>query len=226
MWLMFSIGSSAQAAPFKPGETITYTIKQLAFSAGEASLTYKGPVTLEGNPYILVLFEASGFQFQDKEEIYLEPETLLPMIVKREVDYLGKHEVITERYDHEAGTVKISKRVKGETTVETLEKPGPIDNIYGFIYRYRLNGSFEIGEELDITLPTMDLTMLVDSKETLKAAGEAFDSYYLKSDPDKYKLWFSATEEKIPLRISGAVGMANTTMIMNDYRPNGQTKTD
>ena len=60
-----------------------------------------------------------------------------------------------------------------------------MDNIYGFIYRYRKEGSFKIGDVLNMTLPTKDLKIQLVNRAVLKIGEKSYDSYYMQSQPDE-----------------------------------------
>jgi len=202
--------------PFAVGETIHYSVRKLGLR-GKASLVYQGPVTFKGQKLVLVVFTTEAFNFFDQENIYLDPEDYRPVFVERDLNIFGKKEKIFEEYLPDEGKIMVTKEASGKTSTQQLEVKGAIDNIYGFIYRYRKQGVFKVGDTLDVRLPTQQIKIKLTKRTTIKAAGKTYDSYYMHSDPDKYKLWFGAGPMKLPLRISGAAGFGNTVMIMTDY---------
>ncbi len=199
-------------------EVIHYAIMQMGIKAGQADLTWVGPVNYKGKDLLLVTFKADGFNFYDEEKIYLDPAAYKPFIVERDLNIMGKKEKITEEYHTDKGEILITKIAGGKTTQQVLQKAGVVDNIYGFIFRYRKSGSFKIGDEIDIILPTTDLKISLDKETKIQAGGKTYDSFYMQSKPSKYKLWFDKSDKKIPLRINGAVGIGNTVMVMTDYK--------
>ena len=206
----------AEPPPFKPGEAIYYKIHKLGLR-GEATLVYKGPSSVGRKKALLIIFTSRAFNFYDQERIYVDPETFQPIRVDRDLDIFGKREKITE--DYSEGRIQITKiDGKGRKSQQTIETKHKVDNIYGFIYRYRLHGSFKEGEVLDMHLPTKDLTLKLVRKEQVEAAKKSFDSYYMESEPSEYKVWFDAGPNKLPLRISGAAGFGDTVMIMKSRR--------
>ncbi len=203
---------------YLPGEMITYDIKSLGVRAGQATLSYQGPNNLDGKPVVLIVFTAQAANFYDEEKIYADQETLYPLRVERDLNIWGKKEKITEDYNQAKGTTTLTKTVNSKTTTQVIEKAGPIDNIYCFIYRYRKTGNFKIGDSFSIKLPTRDAVVKMIKSTTVKAGGEVYKAYYMQSDPAKYKMWFDESEGKIPLRINGAVGVNDTAMIMRSYQ--------
>ncbi len=208
----------ANEPPFPKGETITYAIKKLGLSVGEASYVFNGSTQIEGKQAFLLTFTAKAFNFFDEEKIYFDPTTFYPIMVQRNLNIFGKKEKIVEHYFHDKGEVIITKIAKKKETQQTIKKTGPIDNLICFIYRYRKFGTFQKDETLNMHLPTKDAAIRLLREENIKIATKQYNTYYLQSIPPQYKLWFSTGKNKIPLRISGALGPLNATMIMKNYK--------
>jgi hypothetical protein len=68
-----------------------------------------------------------------------------------------------------------------------------------------------------MTLPTKDLKIQLVKRETLKIEDKSYDSYYMESQPVRYKIWFDASKHKLPLRITGTIGLINSVMTMTSY---------
>lgn len=217
--LVFPVSMASAEEPVKDfsGEKITFAIKQIGIKAGEAVLSYEGPVKKEGKDYLLIVFRADGMNFFDEEKMYADPRTLFPQMVERNLNIFGNKEKITEYYETDQGKVRIVKTVDGKTTEQIIKKEGTLDNIYCFIYRYRRDGQFDKSKVFAANLPTMDLKIKLERETHLSAGGKKYKAYYLQSDPPKYKLWFAAEDGNIPLRIDGAVGVGSTSMIMRKY---------
>ena len=203
---------------FKKGEVITFKIEQMKVKAGEAKLSFEGLQEVDGQSLYLIIFKSHGFNFYDEEKIYVDPQNFRPVKVLRDVNIWGKKEKIMEEYLSKEKKIKITKRVGKKVTIDELPAKDNIENIYGFIYRYRQSGSFKIGDAMDIHLPTKDIKIKLDKKTTLNAAGKEFEAYYLNSEPSKYKIWLSSGAQHIPLKIAGSIGLANTVMVMTNYK--------
>ena len=138
-------------------------------------------------------------------------------MVKRDLNLWGKKEKITETYDGQ-GTIKIVKDANGKITAQEIKKNGTIDNIYCFIYRFRMKNQFSLGESLVMNLPTKDIKIKLVKKMKLKAASKMYDTFFMQSDPKQYMVWFDAGENKIPIRIDGSTGLGKTSMVMREYK--------
>ncbi|MBF0489385.1 MAG: DUF3108 domain-containing protein [Candidatus Omnitrophica bacterium] len=216
MLCVVGASSTVLAQAFKPGEKITYNVLQMGVKVGEATLTFVGEKAYENQKALLIVFQSKGLTFFDEEKIYLNPLTFKPLAVERDLDIFGNKEKINERYSQ--GSVKIFKDAAGKRIEQTIDKAGGMDNIYAFIYRYRQSGAFKMNERFDVHLPTKDITIQLKRQVDLNnIAGQNYRAFYMESDPAKYKLWFDASDKKLPLRISSAIGMANTVMVMTGY---------
>ncbi|MDP2654807.1 MAG: DUF3108 domain-containing protein [Candidatus Omnitrophota bacterium] len=212
----------AEETVFFSGETIRYSIKKVGVKAGEATLTFLGAKEVSGQKVLEIVFKAKAGNLYDGEErIFVDPVTYRPVQVHRDLHVFGKKEKILEFYDKETGRVRIVKTAGGKTTEQVIEKEQPLDNLYGFIYRYRREGRFDPEEKIAMNLPTTDVLIQLKEKVQIKAGGQVYQAYHMQSDPQKYRVWFDAGPQRIPLRIDGAVGFGNTVMIMNQYEPAG-----
>jgi hypothetical protein len=204
--------------PFGEGETIKYAIKKMGMKAGDAMLVFNGKTTWRGKEAYLITFSATALNFFDEEKIYADVETLYPLAVERNLNIWGKKEKITEIYDQVKGIVTVEKTSGEENSKQVIDRKEKVDNIYCFIYRYRISGEFNIGDAFSIRLPTKDVAIELVKKTTLKTAGKNYDAYYMQSDPSTYRVWFDVSKEKVPLRINGAVGFGDTAMTMVAYK--------
>lgn len=214
---MTTAADGVQQAPFAPGETIVYDIKKLALKVGQAVLVFQGEVSLEGREALLVTLTSKGLNFFDEEKIYLDPRTFLPLRVERDLDIFGKKERIVEHYSSDNGAVRVVKTSGGKTTEQLIQKEHRLENVYGFIYRYRRQGAFFDGERTVVHLPTADVSFMLRGFDTLALPGRQIQAYYVESLPKKYRVWFDTGPARVPLRIDGAVGFGKTAMVMKEY---------
>ena len=215
----WTMGRSCPAFAFEQmakGETVTYDIRKLGISVGEASLVYNGMVETNAQETLSITVTAHGFKFFDEEQIYLDPKTFYPVMIKRDLDIFGKKEKIVEHYDSKAGRVRIVKTAGGKTDQEVIEGGGRFDNIYGFIYRQRLTGRFTKGEAYDLHLPTSDVQLQFVEKKKVKLDKRVYEAYYIASVPKKYRVWFEDSPRRVPVKIDGAIGWGNMSMVIKE----------
>jgi hypothetical protein len=204
-------------SPDLRAETVYYSIRQMGFD-GQASLTMAGPKDHKGRKTVLIVFKVHGTNYWDEEDIYVDPSTYKPLFVERDFSLgIWGHGKIVEEYRPEKGEILITKTEGKRTTRQMISKLVPVDNIYGFIYRYRKEGSFKKGDVLKMILPTKDLKIRLVSRAPLKIGDKTYDSYYMESQPARYKIWFDSSERKWPLRITGTIGLINSVMTMTGH---------
>jgi len=211
VFLSFSFASSLRA------ETIFFSIRQIGYD-GQASLKLAGPAKYRSHKTVLILFKANGTNFSDEEDIYVDPVTYRPRFVERNfsLGLFGRGHIL-EEYIPSKGQIIVTKTEGKRITRQVIKKDGDIDNIYGFIYRYRQKGSFKIGDVLNMNLPTKDLKIRLAEMAKLKIDDKTYDTYYMESQPARYKIWFEASKQKWPLRITGTIGMLKSVMTMTGY---------
>jgi len=215
--LLMSVPAAAANGPGDfTGEKISYNIKKTVFKAGEATLEFKGKAEIDGQPVYLIVFTATSFNFYDQEKIYVDRKAYRPVVVKRDLNIFGKKEKIIEYYDRQKGEIRIVKNPGAEAQIQTIHKDGAIENIYGFIYRYRKEGSFQIGEKINLNLPTTDVTVVLKKKDAIRAGGERRDAYFMTSGD--YRIWFGTGEDRVPLRIDGAMGLLKAALVLDEYQ--------
>ncbi len=220
-----SISAEGRKEPlFLKGEKISYAIKKLGVKGGEAELIFGGLTKIQNKDAYLLTFTAKALNFFDQEKIYMDPVSFYPLRIERDLNLWGKKEKITEEYQANGRIVKITKRAKGKTTQQTIAKETRLDNIYSFLYRYRRLGQFRVGDSFTMHLPTQDLKFHLQKIVKVKAAGQTYDSFYLKSEPARYEVWFDAGAKKIPLKINGAIGLGDTLMVMVEYEEQGNSQ--
>ena len=198
-------------------ETIFYSIRQMGFD-GQARLTLVGPKDYKDHKTLLIVFKANGTSFSDEEDIYVDPSSYIPLFVERNfsLSVFGQGKT-TEDYITSKGEILITKTDGDRVTHQVINKAGPVENIYGFIYRYRKEGSFKLGDLLNLTLPTKDLKIKLIKREMIKINKKVYNSYFMQSQPSRYKIWFDSSEHKWPLRITGSIGFLNSVMTMTGY---------
>ena len=213
------LAQSASATVFNEGETIKYEVKSLGVKLGDATLVFNGRTMIGQKERVLVTFTAKGMNFYDEEMIYLDPDTFFPVMVKRDLNIFGKKEKITEIYDQKKGTVEITINSKKKTKHLSLKQDNAIENIYGFIFRSRKSAKFSEGNKIKLQLPTQEVNIDILKQTKIALAGKKYEAFLMKGTPKRIKIWFDVGENKIPLRIKGAMGIGNTTMSMVEYLP-------
>ena len=199
------------------GEKIVYDVLLGKLRLGKATYHHLEKTTLNNKPVNLISFLTELVKFRDRETIYCDPETFLPIVINRKISRLVKQEHITEEYDQEKFILTITKKRFG-TTKEIITKEKPMHNSILLPYCVRNQEDLDIGWSFTASLPQGDFEIILKSIENITVPAGDFKVYYFESDPSKIKIWMSADEERVPVRIEGTGGIGYS-MVMREYHP-------
>jgi len=192
----------AVRVPFDPGERIRYKISYKGLPVGESVLTFYGERALNGRKVYYFVFTSSLPTVQDEEKLYADPRTMLPVRIDRVVKRLGNFPLrIQETYDQDTHRVRIKRKGNFGTKEFTIQRNAPVQNAILLSYYYRSMDPLDAPYEGVVTLPTLELKVLGKGKEYIKTLLGDFPAQVFASIPPKFKLWLSADERRIPLRI-------------------------
>jgi hypothetical protein len=203
--------------PFKKGENLVFRLDLGFFSIGTANLIFEGRTQLDGKEVYLIKFITHVANFYDKENIYAEIDSFLPLRVDRDIKMFGKKINIVEEYNQKEKFVKITRSTSGKRTEQIIRSNKEIDNILCLVYFYRMPNNIEIGEKMFINLPLKQLEMEAKDIKKIEIAKGKFNSYILESKPKGYSFWFDTSPRRLPLRIDGAIKFGNIAMVLSDF---------
>ncbi len=218
--LLFSKQSLSQGVSdfnFIPGEKITYSVKKLGLRIGTSELIYNGIQKFKDQRLLLITFRTKVVKFKGEERIYLNPGTLLPVYVERDIDLMIRKEFILEEYDQKEHKVTITKTVGKKVTKKVIKKRKQIENIQGFIFKYRKQGSYKLEHTVEVSLPMSNVQLKMMRKEVLNIGDKGYESYYMEGRPRKLRVWFDRSKHHVPLRIDGKFGIGNVSLILDEY---------
>ena len=194
-------------------EKAIYSIAPLA---GRGEYSDLGIIDLEGKKVKLTVFKTNVLGFKDTETIYSDAQNFLPIRVVRDIAWWLGRETIIEEYDQQLFTVTI-KKFKGNKKIQesVLKSDGPIYNAILVPFYLRKVTGLRIGWSFTFHLPNKFIAKLV-SLDNIKVAGRKFQAYHFSSIPDKFEIWISNDNLRIPLKIKGRGGL-NYTLVLKQY---------
>ncbi len=199
---IFAIDGYAVDMPFKEGEKFIYEVKYNRLKVGKCILTFHGEEDLDGREVYHITLLTKIPSLKDTEELYADKSTFLPVEVHRKIKKrLGFNDKIKEVYDQQNFRVDISQKSSLRSKSFSIEKDSPLHNAILLTYCYRAKESFNKSERLKINLPTVEFEVMFKGIETIKTPLGKYRAYAFTSDPPKFKLWLSADEKRIPLKI-------------------------
>ncbi|MCG2712254.1 MAG: DUF3108 domain-containing protein [Candidatus Omnitrophica bacterium] len=198
------------------GEQIDYDVCLGKVKVGNAKYNHIKKMMFKGRLVHFITFQAKVMRFRDRETIYCDTETFLPIVVERKVSQFLKPEKIKEEYDQEKFVLRITKeRFTKEEHV--IKKDAPIHNSILLPYVVRNTKNPEIGWSFEVNLPQRKYDVVLSAIETVNVPAGEFQAYYFESKPQQIKIWVSTDENRIPLKLEGTGGMLGYKLLMREY---------
>ena len=198
------------------GEQIDYDVYLGKVKLGTAEYHHLKKIMFNGKLVHLITFQTKAMRFHDRETIYCDTKTFLPIVVERKVSQFLKPEKIREEYDQENFVLTITKeRFTKEKHV--IKKDAPIHNSILLPYVVRNTKKLEIGWSFEVNLPQRKYEIVLSAIETVKVPAGEFQAYYFESKPKQIKIWVSTDENRIPLKLEGTGGVLGYKLLMRRY---------
>lgn len=194
---------------FPPNEKIVFGVYSHGFKAGSGDLTYVGSETGQGRTLQHVRFRFNTLSVKDTEDVFGTEDFKYPVKVERHVTLFGRREEILESYSDDHKSISLRKTAGEKKEESSMDSDQPVQNVLLMIYRLRNDKDLDVGKEYDIVLPTQKFLLKVKEKKTLKVPLGRFETFYIESTPAKYKIWISADEKRLPLRIQGLISFGS-----------------
>jgi hypothetical protein len=221
---------------FKPGEQIDFTIDYLGIKMGEARIVVgqsEGPVwpiIAQGRSGGL----ASIVDIREHFVSYWDSSTRLPRGSDLRAVEIGDRHDDSARFDRELGqaTVRIVRKGNREEKVYPLD-PRSQDFASALLW-LRTQPLAEDGR-YDIPIFTTKGTFLLQAsvvgRERVETKAGVFDTYKVQvrtafegnfeAKRDTF-IWFSADENRVPVRVSAEFAVGSLVVNLSGYRPGGQ----
>ena len=210
--LFFSSGEKNVIAGEYTGEKIIYNIAPV----GRAEYNDLGEVNVDGQRLNCVTFRTQVMGFDDTETIYSDPQTHLPVKVERDVKKWVAREDLVEWYDQKNFELSIDK-FKDNKKVKhyAFKSDAPIQNAILLPFYIRTVDDLQIGWEIKARIPD-EFTIRLASFEEIKVPAGKFMAYHFTSTPDKFEIWISKDDLRLPIKIKG-LGSMDYAMIMKKH---------
>ncbi len=201
----------------KIGEKIIYDINLGKICLGTSSFLRVDNQELNGKTVNVMIFQTHLAHFTDKEIIYTDPQTLLPLRVERNITNLMLRENIIEDYDQKEFIVTINKKKTiGFDEQFVIKKDEPINNAILMPQYVRRLAELNIGKEFTANLPTRKITIKLISIDEIKVPAGTFKAYHFESTPRQIEIWISADQQRIPVKIQDT-GKFGYTLLLKEY---------
>ncbi len=203
-FLTYSI--SAETLSFGKDETIFYRVQWKGIRVGSAKLIFGDEIILQTN----------ALNFKDIEKIKKDAE-YYPLEVKRDIRIFGRSIQILEKYDQEKKKIEIFKKTSGKISKQIINSDAKIHHPILLIY-YCRQQKLQLGKSWMINLPLSGkYEMRVTKLERIKTPLGKYLAYCIESFPAKIKLWISADEKRLPLKIEKNGSFRHSSFLITDF---------
>jgi hypothetical protein len=206
----------------RTGEKIEYNVYLGTLKVGKATYHHLRKTFLHDKQVELITFLTEAVRFKDRETIYADSDTFLPLVVERKISKPIKPEKIREEYDQENFKLTITKKRFGQS-VKEIKSTKPIHNSILLPFFVRTAEDLNIGWTFTANLPQGEYLIKLTKIEKVNTPAGEFEAYFFESDPNKFKIWIGTDSNRIPLRIDGTGGIGYK-MMMQTYTPPGKTE--
>jgi len=212
-------------APFQPGEKLTYRAKWGLLSAGEVTLEILPMETVDGvSAYHFAMTTQTNsavdliYKVRERQDSYIDSGMTRSILYKKRAEGEYPRDVVIH-FDWDKR--KATRSNFGEKTPPVDIVPGTFDPLALF-YVIRLQ---DIKKTPAFTIPITEgdrnilVKASVSQKERIEIAGRTYETFVVtpdmerletqnvmkKGDAQELQIWFTADEEKIPVRIRSKV---------------------
>lgn len=221
------VNAAQKNLPFQPGEKLIFQAKWSIVPVGEIILEVLPMATVNGAESHHFAITTKTYSFMDifykireKADAYTDADMTRSVLYKKESK--GKHPrnvVVNFNWEkHEATYSNFEEKMKPIAIL-----PGSFDPLSIF-FVIRLH---DLKESLEIKMPVTDgkkrisVKATVLKREDIKVANKTYDTYlvepdiesisdiFKKSKDPKVKIWFTADERKIPVKIKSRLGVGS-----------------
>ena len=224
------------AGGFAPGEQIDFTIDYLGIRTGEATIVVGEPA----GPVWPVIAKArtdglaSIVDIREHFVSYWDSERRLPRGSDLQAIEVGDRHNDSARFDRDTGKATIRITRKGNK-VENTYPLDPEAQDFGSCLLWLRTQPLAEGGRYEIPVFTTKGTFLLQAtvvgREIVETRAGKFDSWKLEvrtafegnfaSKRDTF-IWFSADENRIPVRVSAEIALGSVVVNLSGYRPGGQ----
>ncbi len=214
---------AASEMPFSPGERLTFKVRWTVIPAGDVTLEVFPDKRIKGKPCHHFIMKAKTTRFadyfykvRDRIDSYAEKEMKRAVLYRKRKEGKSKRDVTVD-FDWQRQQVVYSNFGRKGSPVDI--RPGTFDPLSVF-YAFR-NMKLSPGKVLTLYVSDGKKIVLgtakVLTREKIDACGKVYDSFLVepalehlggvfeKSRDAKLRIWVTADEKKIPVRIESEV---------------------
>jgi hypothetical protein len=231
------LAGPARAEPgFHPGEQIEFAIHYLGIRTGQARITVG---RAEGRVWPVIAQArtdglASIVDIREHLVSYWDAEAKLPRGSDLQAVEVGDRHQDSARFDREAGTAMVSVTRRGNREARTYPLQPDAQDFASAVLWLRSQPLAE-GKRFEIpvftTKGTFTLVATVTGRDTVETPAGTFEALRVEvrtafagnfSARRDTSIWFSADENRVPVRVSAEFAVGSIVATLSSYRPGGE----
>ncbi len=201
---------------FAVGEEILYDVKLGRMHLGTSKFSRIENSNHQEKSLYVMLFETKLATFFDREKIFTDPETFLPIIIERDIKNLFLRERILETYDQKNFTLNIIKNESGKSLI-TIKSTEPIQNAILLPQQVRRLPDLKPGLIFNVNLPNRRYKITLDSIVDVVTPAGTFNTYHFVSEPKQIEIWISTDEQRIPVKVQSTATFGYF-LVLKEYK--------
>lgn len=227
------VAAEVRSLPFEPGEKLEYSLHWSGIKAGTASLEVLRDSEINGKKACHFVMKARTTPFLDKifkvrdmiKSIACPSLTKSYLFIKKQRE--GRHRKnITLQFDENSNTVQYisKKKIKAPIPIE----PGTIDPLTALYYTRMMvkQGIDSVESYVTDGKKIVRGKVTIIKKEMVEVNGETHEAFlvepdlkdaggvFKKSKNARMRIWLSADERRIPLKIQSKVAVGNFSAVL------------
>lgn len=241
--LLDGVEATPTAAPFRDGESLTFSATWMNISVGDATMTVDTAGRFEGKPAIHLKAHASSnrafslfFSIKDAGESWVDPEGLysLGFVSDQKEGNIEDYQKWVMDYDRAVATRHRARRKDGGE-LKSSRKDHPIDtthvqDAFSMLYYYRafpLKVGSKLESDVFVSRKVWKLTVEVIGQEKVRVPAGTFDCLKIRPrvtlDGEEQKkgqmtIWITDDDRKIPVKIQSEVPLGKVNAVLSKLK--------
>jgi hypothetical protein len=227
-----SLFGQTKAAPFQPGERLTYEVSWSVFAAGTVAATLQRTLDGTKEKYTVITtahsqgFVSLLFNVDNEFRSVLNPQTLCSEKISKKINEGRRHKETAIVFDPQRKLAILDERdltrPRDPPKHAENEIPACAEDVVTAFY-YLRNQDFQVGKPLHVAVNdgsrTYDVTLDVQAQETIqtpvgqraaiRVEPKVFSGLFKRKG--RMLIWFSNDEEHLPLRIKFIIAVGPIT---------------
>jgi len=215
VWIPFCLLGTPSAMAqenhgLRVGERLEYGVSIKGIPVGEQVLTVKAETEYQGHPAYLIEMELRNYaafslfiSFHEKDVLYLQKETLLPLYVRREVKERKKTKTEEVRFLFEQKQIEFIEREEKKVKQQVFSMDSPCLENLSLVYYLRIHSHRQADKDLLLLTSRgpRTLNLVFDGIEEVSSPYKKTTAEKIIDPDSEVIVWVSQDSSGIPIAI-------------------------